>query len=85
MNTAKLRKVGGSIMLSLPPALLDAMRVGAGTSVDIELKGGCLIIRPHIRPSYSLQELLDQCDKTSRASPEDQAWDNSSPAGKELV
>ena len=85
MNTAKLRKVGGSIMLSLPPALLNAMKVGAGASVDIEVEEGCLIIRPHTRPSYSLQELLDQCDETTGASPEDQAWIESGPAGKELV
>lgn len=85
MNTAKLRKVGGSIMLSLPPALLNAMKVGAGASVEIEVEEGCLIIRPHTRPSYSLQELLDQCDETSEASLEDQAWVESGPVGKELV
>lgn len=85
MNTAKLRKVGGSIMLALPPALLNTMKVGAGASVDIEVEEGCLVIKPHSRPSYSLQELLDQCDETAGASPEDQAWVDSKPVGKELI
>lgn len=85
MNTAKLRKVGGSIMLALPPALLNTMKVGVGASVDIEVEEGCLVIKPHTRPSYSLQELLDQCDETAGASPEDQAWLDSRPVGKELV
>lgn len=85
MNTAKLRKVGGSIMLALPPALLNTMKVGAGANVDIEVEEGCLVIKPHTRPSYSLQELLDQCDETAGASPEDQAWVDSKPVGKELI
>ncbi len=85
MNTAKLRKVGGSIMLALPPAFLKLMKVGAGASVDIEVEEGCLIIKPHTRPSYSLQELLDQCDETAGASPEDQAWIDSGPVGNELI
>ena len=85
MNTAKLRKVGGSVMLALPPALLNAMKVGVGASVDIEVEEGCLIIKPNARPNYSLQELLDQCDETAGISPEDQAWVVSGPVGKELI
>ncbi len=85
MNTTKLRKVGGSIMLALPPALLNTMKVGAGASVDIEVEEGCLVIKPHTRPSYSLQELLAQCDETVGNFPEDQAWVDSGPVGKELV
>ena len=85
MSTAKLREVGGSVMLALPPALLNSMKVGAGASVDIEMDKGCLIVKPHTHPSYSLQELLDQCDETAGASPEEQAWVESGPIGKELV
>ena len=85
MKTVKLRKVGGSIMLALPPAFLNLLKVGAGASVAIEVDKGCLIIKPHARPSYSLQELLDQCDEAAGASPEDQAWVDSGPVGKELV
>jgi len=85
MNTVKLRKVGGSVMLALPPALLNTMKLGAGASVEIEVDEGCLIIKPHTRPSYSLQELLEQCDETIGTSPEDKAWIDSEPVGKELI
>jgi len=85
MNTAKLRKVGGSIMLALPPALLNTMKIGVGTSVAIEFEKDRLIIKPHKRPSYSLKELLEQCDGIPGTSPEDQAWIDSGPVGKELV
>ena len=85
MNTVKLRKVGGSVMLALPPALLNTIKVGAGASVDIEVEKGCLIIKPMTGPSYSLQELLDQCDETAGASPEDRAWTDSGPVGKEII
>ena len=49
------------------------MKLGAGASVEIEVDEGCLIIKPHTRPSYSLQELLEQCDETIGTSPEDKA------------
>ena len=72
-------------MLAIPPALLNTMKVRVGAKVDIELEKGCLIIKPHTRPNYSLEELLDQCDETAGALPEDQAWVDSKPVGKELI
>ena len=34
MHTTNLRKVGGSVMLAVPPALLDLLRIGAGATRD---------------------------------------------------
>ncbi|SEJ02047.1 antitoxin ChpS, partial [Nitrosomonas eutropha] len=31
MHTTNLRKVGGSIMLAVPPALLDVLHLSAGS------------------------------------------------------
>ena len=85
MNTTKLRKVGGSVMLALPPAFLNSMQIGAGASVALEAGKGCLIIKPLRRPSYSLQELLGQCDEATGDATEDQAWLDSGAVGKELI
>jgi antitoxin component of MazEF toxin-antitoxin module len=35
MHTTNLRKVGGSIMLAVPPALLDILRLRLGAKVGL--------------------------------------------------
>ena len=85
MHTTSLRRVGGSVMLAVPPALLDLLKLGAGARVDIGVENGRLIIAPRIRPSYSLEELLAQCDETAPADSEDRAWLDAGPVGNELL
>ena len=67
MHTANLRRVGGSVMLAVPPALLDLLKLQAGARVGIGIEDGRLIVAPRTRPSYSLDELLAQCDETAPA------------------
>ena len=85
MHTTSLRKVGGSIMLAVPPALLDLLKLRAGAKVDIGVDQGRLIVAPRVRPSYSLDELLAQCDENEPLSSEDRAWLDAGPAGDELL
>ena len=85
MHSTNLRKVGGSVMLAVPPALLDLLRLRAGARVDIGIEDGRLIVAPRIRPSYSLDELLAQCDATAPADDGDRAWLEAKPVGKELL
>ena len=85
MHTTNLRKVGGSIMLAVPPALLDLLRLGVGARVDIAVENGRLIVEPRKRPAYSLDELLAQCDDTAPPSDEDRAWIDAKPVGNELL
>ena len=85
MHTTNLRKVGGSVMLAVPPALLDLLRLRAGVRVDIDVEDGRLIVAPRTRPSYSLKELLAQCDETAPADDADRAWLDGRPVGNELL
>ena len=85
MHTTNLRKVGGSVMLAVPPALLDLLKLRAGVKVDIGIKDGLLIVAPRIRPSYALDELLAQCDETAPADEGDRAWLEAKPVGNELL
>ena len=85
MHTTNLRKVGGSIMLAVPPALLDLLSLGVGSKVDIGVEDGRLIVDPRKRPTYSLNELLAQCEETDAASTEDRAWLDAKPVGNELL
>jgi antitoxin ChpS len=46
MHTTSLRKVGGSIMMAVPPAFLDMLHIGAGTTVAVEVEHGRLVVQP---------------------------------------
>ena len=85
MHSTSLRKVGGSVMLAVPPALLDLLNLGIGARVDIGIEDGRLIVAPRTRPSYSLDELLAQCGETAPADDGDRAWLDARPVGNELL
>ena len=85
MHTTNLRKVGGSVMLAVPPALLDVLELKAGSRVDIGIEDGRLMVSRRNRPSYTLDELLAQCDATAPADGSDRAWIEDEPVGNELL
>jgi antitoxin ChpS len=85
MYTTNLRKVGGSVMLAVPPAILDLLHLRPGTKVSVAVDRGRLVIEPNLRPRYSLDELLAQCDAAAELTAEDQQWLNSNPVGNELL
>ena len=85
MFTANLRKVGGSIMLAVPPAILEMVQLQSGSAVNIAVENGRLIVEPETRKRYSLEELLAQCDTSVPISAEDAQWTASRPKGQELI
>ena len=85
MRTAVLRQVGGSVMLAVPPALLDILEVRSGSTVALDIDGGRLIVVPRRPPSYSLEDLIAQCDPTAPPDDEDRAWIEGAAMGKELL
>ena len=84
MHTTKLRKVGGSIMLAVPPAILDLLHLQAEATVGLTVDGGRLVVDPNVKPRYTLDELLVQCDADAPISDEDRAWLDMPPIGREL-
>ena len=85
MHTTNLRKVGGSVMLAVPPALLDLLHLHAGALVGIAVKSGRLVVEPRERPRYTLDELLAKCDPKARRSKEEREWQDAKPLGRELI
>ena len=83
MHTTTLRKVGGSVMLAVPPALLDVLELRAGANVRIGIEGGRLFVAAP-RPRYTLEELLAQCDENAEDDV-DRAWLEARPVGRELL
>jgi antitoxin ChpS len=85
MHMTNLRKVGGSIMLAVPPALLELLHMKAGSSVGVVVDGGRLIVEAAARPRYTLDELLAASDYAQPLSPEDREWLDAPAIGKELL
>ena len=85
MYKTNLRKVGGSIMLAVPPALLEILHLQAGAAVGVAVQGGRLIVEPQRRPRYTLEELLAQCDPSAKMSIEEREWLDAEPVGDEII
>ncbi len=85
MHTTNLRKVGGSVMLAVPPALLDILQLRPGAKVGLAVQGGRLVVEPQQRPRYTLEELLAQCNPKAPRSKEDREWLDSKPVGDDLI
>ena len=85
MHTTNLRKVGGSIMLAVPPALLNLLRLKAGATVAVDVENGRLIVEPQQRPRYTLEDLLAASDYSQLLPPEEREWVDAPAVGRELL
>ncbi|MEO8662037.1 MAG: antitoxin [Bryobacteraceae bacterium] len=85
MHTTNLRKVGGSIMLAVPPAFLDQLHLKAGATVGLAVTDGRLVVEPKPRPRYTLAELLAASDYSIPQPPEEREWVDAPAVGTELI
>lgn len=85
MHTTNLRKVGGSIMLAIPPVILDLLHLQAGATVGVAVENGRLVIEPKPRPRYTLAELLAASDYSQPQPPEEREWVDAPGVGRELI
>mgnify|MGYP001766848846 CR=1 FL=1 len=85
MLTSTLRTVGGSVMMTIPKAVLDVLGLGVNDKVALHVEAGRLLVEARPRPKYSLAELLAQCDASAAASDEVRAWDAAEPVGREAI
>jgi len=85
MHTTKLRKVGGSIMLAVPPAILDLLHLQVGATLALAVDGERLIVDPNVKPRYTLAELLDASDYSQPQPPEEREWVDAPSVGGELL
>ena len=89
MHTTILRRVGGSVMLAVPPAVLDMLDLRAGATVGVVVDAGRLIVEPQRQPRYTLEELLAQCDPAAEIpatiTADDRDWLDGRQVGAELI
>jgi len=82
---SKLRKVGGSVMVAIPPAVLEELGLSPGTSVDMAVKARKLVLAPASpRRRYTLEQLLKETDPTMFRT-KDRKWTSGKAVGRELI
>ncbi len=87
MANAKLRQVGGSTVVAIPPALLKQLNLAVDARVTVSVERDHLVIRPEARPRYSLAQIMGQCDLTAplRRSKAERAFMDAPRGGKEEI
>ena len=86
MHQTSLRRVGGSVMVTVPPAMLNALGLEAGTKVGLRLEGERLVIE-RVRPRYSLHQLLAEqvVIDAELGTAADAEWLTAPPVGREEI
>jgi antitoxin ChpS len=84
MHKTSLRRVGGSVMVAVPPAVLELLNLRVGSVVGLGVDGERLVIVPQKKPRYTLDDLLAQFDPDVPISLEDRQWIDMPLAGNEL-
>ena len=85
MHTTNLRRVGGSVMLAVPPALLEILHLQAGATVGVSVDGDHLVVSPQLRPRYTLAELLAASNYSQPHPPEEREWVDAPAVGRESL
>ena len=85
MHTTNLRKVGGSVMLTVPPMFLEQLHLQAGACVSLAVSDGQLLVNPKPRPRYTMAELLAVSDYQHPKSEEENEWVQGAAVGGELL
>jgi antitoxin MazE len=62
----KIQKWGNSLGLRIPKSFAREAAVEAGSTVDIAIEDGGLVVRPLRRPRYTLAELLRKVNARNR-------------------
>ena len=72
-------------MINIPAAMLEQLHLQLGDSINMSVAEGKLIIEPKTKPSYTLAELMAQCDLSQDISTEEQQWLDDSHLGNEEI
>ena len=85
MHITKLRKVGGSVMLAVPPAFLDQLHLQAGAMVGLAIDQGRLVVEPKPWPRYTMAELLAASDYSQLQPADEREWIDAPAVFSELL
>ena len=84
MPVATLKRAGGSLIMTVPASVRDALRLSEGQQLDVAVDDGKIVLRP-ATPRYSLDQLLAECDFDQPYSDEERVFLDAEPVGRELL
>jgi antitoxin ChpS len=79
-----IRKWGNSAALRLPLSMLTRLKASIGDSVEVNASPDGLRLT-RVETSYSLGDLIAQCDMRARMPADLAAWNRTNPVGREIV
>lgn len=56
-----IQKWGDALVVRIPESLAKKLHFSEGTTVDLALRAGELVVRPSLTPRYRLEDLLAEC------------------------
>jgi antitoxin ChpS len=72
--------------MAVPKKILSLARLDAGSTVDVSVENGRLIVEPCKRPQYTLTYLLSRCRRSDLAPQrKERSWLRGSAAGREML
>ena len=83
MPTAILRKLRGSLTLTLPKQIFKNLGLDAGSQVEIAIDRERIIVTPKRKRKYTLDKLI--AGMKPGDMPRDRGWDGVPSVGKEFL
>ncbi len=78
-----IQKWGNSAAVRLPSTLLSQLGVALGDRLSADMRPDGLVLRP-ARKTYSLADLMAQCDLKAAPPADAEAWESSKAVGHEV-
>ena len=78
-----IQKWGNSAAVRLPSTLLSQLGVALGDKLSAEMQPEGLVLRP-ARKTYSLADLMAQCDLKAAPPADVVNWESAKPVGQEV-
>jgi antitoxin ChpS len=77
-----VQKWGNSAAVRLPTELLGMLKVSLGDKLSVNVQADGVLLKA-ARPSFSLDELVSQCDLSAAEPADMEAWSTIKPVGQE--
>ncbi|NVD98138.1 AbrB/MazE/SpoVT family DNA-binding domain-containing protein [Massilia sp. BJB1822] len=71
-----------SAAVKLPAALLTQLKLTLGDKLVVDVRPDGIMLKP-VRPSYTLEELIAQCDPDASMPADMEAWQEMPSVGRE--
>lgn len=82
----RIRRIGNSAGAILPASIREKLDLKVGDSVEINVQSDQIVIKPcKVKPQYTLNDLVAQCDEKAPYPDELREWDGDPAIGHETI